>query len=140
VVHYSLLKEGGALAFFGEWVRTGAHARSLEAVANGDADATAIDSHVLAMLLRNDAALARHVRVIDSFGPSTMPPLVVRSDVDPHLKQELRRALLSMHERPTMCEHLRAGHIERFAAVDDARYDDIRRMYQIVMAQHGADA
>ncbi len=140
VVRYSLLKEGSAPAFFGEWAPTGAHSRSLEAVASGDADATAIDSHVLAILLRNDAALSQRVRIIGSFGPSTMPPLVVRSDMDPHLKRRLRQLLLLMHEHPTMREHLRAGHIERFVAVDDVRYDDIRRMHAVVMAQHETDA
>lgn len=134
VVRYSLLARGHTPAYFGEWIATRAHARSLAAVASGEADAAAIDSHVLAALLERDDTLAARLRIVGSFGPSTIPPLVVRGDLDADFKRALREVLLHMHEDTAVRRHLRAGLIDRFVAIGDGAYDDIRAMRAVVAA------
>ena len=43
-------------------------------------------------------------------------------------RHEIREALTTMHVDPAVRDRLAAGLIERFAPVDAASYDDIRRM------------
>jgi phosphonate transport system substrate-binding protein len=72
--------------------------------------------------------------VIEMLGPSSIPPLVTAKSLDPALKQRLREVLLTMHNDSTAAQVLHAGQISRFVAVDDARYDDIRAMFDLVQS------
>ena len=130
VVCYSLLKRGKTSDYFGQLTQSGSHLRSLDMVLDGKADAAAIDSHVLDVFLiqHKDAAL----RVIDSFGPSSIPPLVVARSLDPILKRRIQDALLAMHEDHRAAGSLRVGAIARFVKVCDEGYDDLREMYRVV--------
>ncbi len=131
VVCYSLLKRGKAPAYFGQTIQSGSHLRSLELVLAGQADATAIDSHVLDVFLAHEKAAAA-LRVIDMLGPSSIPPMIVARALDPALTCRIRDALLGMHEDPCAAELLRAGAIARFVRVSDEQYDDLRDMYRVV--------
>lgn len=132
LVYDSLLQRNLSPAYFASWRASGSHAHSLAMVARGEADATAIDSHVLAALLRDDPHLAAQVRTIGSFGPSAVPPVVVSRGLDAALRQAIREALLHMAHDPVDAEHLRHGFIERFVPVSDELYDGIRQMYERV--------
>jgi phosphonate transport system substrate-binding protein len=129
VVRYSLLMRGTDLSYFGEVRETGFHQRSLQAVLDGEADATAIDSHVLSVCMARQPKLRESLRIIDTFGPSSMPPLVVVKHLPGSLKQQLQAAVCTMHQSERGAAELRAGHIARFVPVTDADYDDIRAMY-----------
>ncbi|GAC1364414.1 MAG: hypothetical protein NVSMB44_23700 [Ktedonobacteraceae bacterium] len=129
LVNYSLLERGLSPRYFGQLVRSGSHLNSLRMVLAGDADAAAIDSHLLAVVLRNDAQLAARVRVVDTFGPSAVPPVVVARRLDAGLKHAMREVLTTLHHDPFSARALREGGIERFVPVDDAWYDDIRHMF-----------
>ena len=130
VVCYSLLKRGKSPDYFGQLKQSGSHLRSLELVLSGQVDAAAIDSHVLDVFLsqNKDAAL----RVIDSFGPSSIPPLIVARGLDPSLKKGIQDALLAMHEDQSAAGSLRVGAIARFVKVCDEGYDDLREMHRVV--------
>jgi phosphonate transport system substrate-binding protein len=134
LIYASLLQRSLSPAYFGSWRASGAHARSLDLVLRGEADATAIDSHVLAALLRDDPRLSERVRMIGSFGPSAVPPVIVSSSLDVGLRRAIRGALLAMWHDPIDAEQLRCGFIERFVTVRDGQYDDIREMYDRVQA------
>jgi phosphonate transport system substrate-binding protein len=129
LVHYSLLQRGLSPTYFSAWRASGSHARSLALVAQGEADATAIDSHVLSALLRDDPQLAEQIRRIGSFGPSAVPPFVVSTDLSSSVRRAIQTALLSMTLEPYYVEHLKHGFIERFVPVTDEHYNDIRQMY-----------
>lgn len=131
VVRYHLYRQGLDRSYFGQWRETGSHSASLQAVLTGQAEGSAIDSHVLAVLYKQQPALLEQVRVIDSFGPSTMPPLIVARHLPNELKQTIRTTLCELHQQPGIAALLRAGLIERFGSVTDADYDDIRQMYKV---------
>jgi phosphonate transport system substrate-binding protein len=114
--------------FFGEVVEAGFHDESIRMVADGEVDASAIDSQVLEVGLRDDPALRRSIRVIDVLGPSTIQPVAVSKRVPADLREDIRRVLLSLGEDPSCRERLGAGLVDRFVAVDPASYDDIRTM------------
>jgi len=60
--------------FFGSVVESGAHAKSIAMVLSGAIDCAAIDSTVLEWLIAQRAHLADQLRVVESIGPSPIPP------------------------------------------------------------------
>ncbi len=130
----TLLQRKKTPAYFGRLLKSGSHLSSLQMVLDGLADATAIDSHLLDVLLQRDPQLSSRIRWIDMLGPSSIPPVVVAKRMDSDVKQQLRAALFTMHQHTFASEILHAGHIERFVPVHDEQYDDIRAIYTRVQA------
>jgi phosphonate transport system substrate-binding protein len=128
ITRYRLVELGRTNGFFGQVVETGFHQHSIRLVCRGEVDASTIDSHVLALALRDDPALAGQVRVIDSLGPSTIQPVVVADWLPDDLRDGIRQALVEMADDPLARPWLESGLIERFVAVGDDSYDDLRRM------------
>jgi len=132
IVWHSLLERGKTHDYFGKLIKTGSHLRSLEMVLRGDIDAVAIDSHVLDLLRVRDANLGTRLRVIDTLGPSSIPPVVVSKSLSASLKHEIERILLSMHHHPRTAVVLRRGLIEKFVPVSDDHYRPIHDMFALV--------
>lgn len=128
VTRFHMVQMGETGGFFGEVVEAGRHQRSIALVAEGKVDASAIDSQVLAIEMRDRPDLAARLRVIDSLGPSTIQPVVAASRLSGALKAELRSVLLELGDDPATREALDRGFVERFVRVDDSAYDDIRMM------------
>src|SRR5262249_24280321 len=76
VTCYRLVQMGETGGFFGKVVAAGLQQRSIRPVCAGKVDASAIDSHVLALELHIRPDLAGRLRVIDTLGPSTVQPVV----------------------------------------------------------------
>jgi phosphonate transport system substrate-binding protein len=131
VTRYHLVRLGETNGFFGKLVEAGWHERSVRLVSSGAVDASAIDSQVLALMLRDHPELADDLRVIDTLGPSTIQPVVVARDLPESLKAELRDVLLCLGDDPVARPYLDRGFIERFVAVGDADYDDVRAMLSV---------
>jgi phosphonate transport system substrate-binding protein len=134
LTRYELVRRGETNGFFGCVVEAGHHQKSIQMVAGGAVDAAAIDSHVLALALRDVPALAGELRVIDVFGPSSIQPVVAASRLPESLKSALRQVLLAMAGDPIARDVLAGGLIERFVPVVGADYDDIRQM--LAAAEH----
>lgn len=128
ITRYHLLRKGETSGFFGQVVEAGFHEESIRMVSGGEVDASAVDSQVLAVALRDDPALRRDVRVIDALGPSTIQPVAVSKRLPRDLRDEIRRLLLTMGDDPSCRERLDVGLVDRFVAVDSSSYDDIRMM------------
>jgi phosphonate transport system substrate-binding protein len=118
-----LLELGETDRFFGRVVDAGWHQVSIELVASGQVDASAVDSHVLAVELRNRPELQNRVRVIDSVGPSPIQPVVARRGLSAELRKELRSALLDV-DTNGFADTL----VQRLVPVTDGAYDPIRKM------------
>ncbi len=112
--YWVTLQRIGSWDFFGEVVEAGFHERALQMVASGEIDGAAIDNHVLGVALRNAPQLAGLLRVVETLGPSPSQPVVVRSGLDPALKERIRERLLRLHD-PRMKEFL----VEGFAPPPD---------------------
>jgi ABC-type phosphate/phosphonate transport system substrate-binding protein len=111
---FSMLERAGGPDFFARCIQSGSHLRSLELVADGEADAAAIDSNVLRLNPRGD------LRVIESWGPFAIQPVIVRTALDDATKRGIAAALLSMHERHG--ESLAAFGFARFAETEPLAY------------------
>jgi phosphonate transport system substrate-binding protein len=129
VVRHHLASLGETQGYFGEMVESGAHQVSLRMIVDGTIDASAIDSTVLEAEFARAPQLRGAVRVIDTLGPSPMPPWVMRRDLPVALKQSLREVFLGMNHHAEGVKILQAWGIARFDAVDDVAYDPIRTMF-----------
>jgi phosphonate transport system substrate-binding protein len=130
ITRYHLLELGETHGFFGEVVEAGFHETSMRMVADGEVDASAIDSQVLAVALRDDRSLARSLRIIDALGPSTIQPVAVSKRVPVAQRREIQDVLTTMHEDLKVRERLARGMVDRFVPADASSYADIRRMLE----------
>jgi phosphonate transport system substrate-binding protein len=128
ITRYHLLRMGETSGFFGEVIEAGFHEESLRMVANAEVDASAIDSQVLAVALRDDPGLRSCLRVIGALGPSTIQPVAVTKRLSRDLREEIRGVLLAMGDDSSCRKQLDVGIVERFVAVESSSYDDIRMM------------
>ena len=134
LTRYELVRRGETRGYFGAVLAAGWHQESIRWVAEGTVDASAIDSQVLAMALRDDPALAVRLRVIATFGPSTIQPVVAAARLPEDVRTGIRDAVLAFGEESAARAVLAAGFVERFVPVDDATYDDIRQMRDAAVA------
>jgi phosphonate transport system substrate-binding protein len=131
ITRYHLAELGLTHDFFGGCIESGSHQTSLQMVLAGKIDATTIDSTVLEEELRLYPELGEKIRVIESIGPSPIPPWVLRTSLSPNLQTQLREIMLHMHEDEAGRQALAAGDIARFACVQDSDYDVIRSRIQM---------
>jgi phosphonate transport system substrate-binding protein len=109
--------------FFGRTIRSGSHPASVRLVADGGADVASIDSNVLKILLERTPVLRDKVRVLESWGPYPIQPVVVRTGLDLALKGALRESLLGTEADPITRLELEAFGLKRFVAVGEEDYD-----------------
>jgi phosphonate transport system substrate-binding protein len=128
VTLHSLVAMGARPGFIGPVIEAGFHQRAIRLVHNGSVDAAAIDSQVLAIELRDHPRLADGLRVVGTFGPSTIQPVVAASRLPAPLKHEVRELLITLADDPAARPVLDYGLIDRFDPIGDAAYDDIRAM------------
>jgi phosphonate transport system substrate-binding protein len=131
---HSLVRMGARPGFLARVVEAGFHQQAIRLVHAGAVDAAAIDSQVLAVELRDHPGLAAGLRVVASFGPSTIQPVVAASRLPGRLKDQVRGLLVTLGEDPTARPVLDYGLIDRFTPVSDASYDDIRAMLATIEA------
>ena len=134
VTRYHLARLGETGRYFGRVVGSGGHMRSLQLVLSGAIDASAIDSTVLEWAEARDPTLGQLIRVIDTLGPSPIPPLVVAGVQGRVLHEPLRAALLDLPATAEGRALLELGGLAHFAPVEDSDYDAIRAMADVAQA------
>lgn len=122
----TLVEMGETPAFFERWEMTGLHQESIRRVAAAEVEGSAVDSHVLAVEVRDHPELADQIRVIGTFGPSTIQPLVATAAVPAGLRANVTEIVAGLGSIRTERDRLSAGMVERFVAIDDSAYADIR--------------
>jgi phosphonate transport system substrate-binding protein len=130
ITRYHLVRLGETRGFFAAVVDAGFHERSLDLVCSGTVDASAIDSQVFAVALRDRPGLSDRLRVVESLGPSPIQPLAAARRLPQSLKEDIRASLVEVGREPEARDHLDRAFVDRFVAVEDASYDDLRRMAQ----------
>lgn len=130
ITRYHLVSLGETDGYFGEVVEAGFHEKAIRMVATGEVDASAIDSQVLAVEMRDHPELVDQIRIIDALGPSTIQPVAVSKRFDPGFRNEVTDILVNLHERQGFRRILDHGTVERFVAVNPDSYDDIRMMLE----------
>lgn len=92
---------------WGETVKTGGHAASLAAVAEGKADFAGLDALTWELLKRYDPA-AGQVRVLDATEPTPVLPYITALTRDPQaLADAVEQAIATLSEKDRMALHIR---------------------------------
>lgn len=124
LLRHAVAPIAGDARFFGQVVETGAHARSVMAVAGGKADLAAIDAVTLALLHDRYPGLARRIRVLGWTAPSPGLPLITAAGGP---VEALRTALAAVLAAPALAATRRALRIAGMHVLD-------RRDYAVIPA------
>lgn len=136
ITRHHLLQMGETHGFFSQVVNAGWHQRAIQMIVASEVDGAAIDSQVLSLELRNHPELSAQIKIIDTFGPSTIQPVVVRADLPDSIQNAVRQVLLSLSDNPADRAVLAEGLFQRFVPIADADYDDIRLMLHAAESAH----
>lgn len=130
ITRYHLCSIGETNGFFGEIIEAGFHESAIRMVVEGKVDASAIDSQVLAVAMRDDPSLSESIRIIESLGPSSIQPVAVSKRHDEPFRDRVRAVLMDLHNRESFREYLDLAIVDRFVPVGPDDYDDIRVMLE----------
>jgi phosphonate transport system substrate-binding protein len=128
VVRHHLATLGERAGYFGSAIESGAHQVSLGMILNREIDASAIDSTVLEAELRRSPRLKDEIRIVETLGPSPMPPWVISKHLDRKLKDAVTDTLLNMHAKPRGSRILGNWGISHFVAPTPGAYEPILSM------------
>ncbi len=130
ITRFHLVSLGETDGYFGEVIEAGFHETSIRMVAAGQVDASAIDSQVLGVEMRDHPELGEQLRIVDTLGPSTIQPVAVSKRFDQQFRDEVAGILLGLHAREGFRRILDHGMVDRFVEVGPTDYDDIRMMLE----------
>jgi phosphonate transport system substrate-binding protein len=102
---------GETAAFFGATVEAGYHGAALAMVADGRADAAAVDVHVLALARHLGDPAAAAVRSVAVIGPAPVQPVVVSRAVPADERAAITAAVVSASDHPAVAASLLAGFV-----------------------------
>jgi phosphonate transport system substrate-binding protein len=114
--------------FFGRFLYSYSHNKSVEMVAKKIVDGAAVESIVYEYMRKTGSPYTRQTKVIKRSPPFGIPPVVVVRDADPTLKKKVKDAFLAMQKTPRGKAILDAMMIDGFVEVPDKNYDGIREM------------
>src|SRR5574341_1426568 len=122
-------------SFFGKdekgsnnYLYTYSHDNSIIAVAEGLADAAAVNSLVYEYMKETKPEIISKTRIIEVSPPFGNPPVVVPRNIDPFLERRLRDIFLNMDKDEEGRKILSAIRIDRFVNISDNAYDSVREM------------
>jgi phosphonate transport system substrate-binding protein len=125
---FRLVEAGETDGFFGKVLRSGSHEESIRMVAEGEADASFVDSLVLDFDRIKGFGHADKVRVIESIGPAAICPVVASVKLPEPRRDMVQETLLGMDEDPKGRQVLDDALVARFEKVNDRDYNGIRQM------------
>ena len=114
--------------FFSEVIFTKSHDRSVEAVAKKVVDGASIDSLIYDYAAKKNPAYTSQTKIIKKSPAYGIPPLVVKRDLDPALKNKIRNILLNMHADPAGKAILDGIMVDKFIVPKDTDYNSVREM------------
>ncbi len=113
---------GETADFFGATVEAGYHHAALAMVADGRADAAAVDVHVLALARRAGDPAATAVRTVAVIGPAPVQPVVVSRRLSQRDRAAVTAAVVAASDHPLVADALLA----RFVAVGPGHAEPLR--------------
>lgn len=115
--------------FFSRTFFTYSHDNAIKAVADGIADAAAIDSMIYENAIERNPELAKRLKIIDRSFVTGNPPVVVSAHADPILKARLQSILLTMDQREAGRAVLKSLMYDRFVQPDEGEYAMLKTVW-----------
>ncbi len=123
---HQIKKEGqGFKRFFSKTYYTYSHDNSIFSVANGLVDGAAVHSMVYDNLVKVDDELVKNTKVITEGVLVGNPPIVVHTDLDKQIAQNIKSILLGMHNDPEGMKVLEELNIDSFDLPNEELYEPI---------------
>ncbi len=116
--------------FFSRTFYTYSHDNAIRAVADGIADAAAVDSMIFDRAVEKEPELGKRVFIIDKSLRVGNPPVVVNPSIDTGLKQRIRDVLLAMHGDEQGRKALKALTYDKFVMADDKYYTELKTLWR----------
>jgi ABC-type phosphate/phosphonate transport system substrate-binding protein len=120
----------GGVRFFRSVTFSGSHLRSVELIAAGEADVTAIDCVTLEHLRRIRAQLTSRVRVVDWTPPSPCLPFVTSRRTSAAAVQAVRYALETVCSDPSLAAVRESLLLESVDLTPDTTFDRVLQLEQ----------
>ncbi len=114
--------------FFGEVIYTRSHDKSVEAVAKKLVDGSSVDSLIYDYAAKKNPIYTSETKIIRKSPPYGIPPVVVRKDIEPALRDKVKNAFLKMHEDPVGRAILDGIMVDKFIVPKDSDYNSVREM------------
>lgn len=127
-IRYYLALHGEGGDYFGRVLESGSHEASLQMILDGEIDGSAVDSTVLELEIARRPALAGQIRILDTIGPSSIPPWLANGRLSPEFQLKLQQTFWNMHRDTHGRRILRKARMARFVPVNDSDYDPLRKM------------
>lgn len=114
--------------FFRQTFFTYSHAETVLAVSRGVADGGSVDSYVYYTLQKFEPETVAGTRVVAQSRQYGFPPIVVRNDLAPEIRDRLRDTLIGMADDVQAASVLALLDLDGFAEVSPSLYDPIRKV------------
>ncbi len=115
-------------AYFREIFYTGSHDAAILAVLNGEADVGVAKNTIYDQMSAENSRLDKELLILAVSDPVPQNCLAVRSNLDPELKNALKRALLDMDKDAAGAEALRQFNARGFVETLDSDYGYLYRL------------
>ena len=115
-------------SFFQRTFFSWSHRNTIDAVANGLADAGAVDSYILEQYSIHHPEVTKNIKIIEKSPPFGFPPMVVRSNLDSTLKQQLGGVFIDMKKNRVGLELLHRLGLDGFDTGSEALFSSIEKM------------
>ncbi|GAB6157267.1 phosphate/phosphite/phosphonate ABC transporter substrate-binding protein [Desulfotomaculum varum] len=129
ILKYLLDNHKDPAAFFKRYVYTYNHDKSLWAVANKLVDGASIDSMIYEYASMKNPQEVKKVKIIASFGPFPTGPVVIRKNLDPLLKSQIRQVFFELHHDRALKPSLNGLLINRFVSPQPQLYEPLIKIY-----------
>lgn len=120
---------------FSKVVYTGGHDLTTMAVYEGKVDSGFVASHRFDNVVERGMVKLEDFNVLWRSAPIPQDPFVYRGTLCNDLKNKIREAFLTLHEKPEMIDFLNNVKSNRFVAMDDSDYDIIRELREAKKAR-----
>jgi phosphonate transport system substrate-binding protein len=130
ITRFHLVSIAETKGFFSEVIDAGFHEESVRMVADGRVDASAIDSQVLAVEMRDHPEVTKNIKVVDALGPSTIQPVAVSKRFDRGFRGAVAEVLITFHKTKRGRDLLDLGLVEKWVPIEGSNYNDIRAMVE----------
>ena len=114
--------------FFSEVIYTRSHDKSVESVAKKIVDGASIDSLIYDYAAKKNPVYTSGTKIIRKSPPYGIPPVIVRKDIDPVLREKIKNIFLNMHNDPEGKAVLDGIMVDKFIVPKDADYNTVREM------------
>jgi phosphonate transport system substrate-binding protein len=130
---YLLARRGERIEdFFGKYIYSYSHNKSVELVAKKEVDGAAVESLIYEYMKGKKSPYVQQTRIINQSQYFGSPPLVATPKTSTFIKKKIVEILVNMHQDPKGKKILNTVLIDRFVQAKDSNYDSIREMQSFV--------